>query len=249
MNIHHPEHRQVAHLNYLTSCSAPRHVERARGSEFNTKEESAEDLNPFPYLEHIEIIANVESQPQPPTLSMTELYSGTGSPLRDYMAGWWESNPQGCLESNVQYNPYYPLVTHEEYQYIQWGINKKGMKLYYDNMMKEENTAQHLGSLKNMNGFQQLMASMRDTQVVGECELHTLGDMRWNDNHTPPVKYCSRNIIKSMLWLLLQTHYSLHHIYAPQNWCIGDTPLKLLYTQIQTADWTWDTKVRRETQE
>jgi hypothetical protein len=168
MDIHHPEHLEVAHLNNQTWCSAPRRVQRAQGRAFNNKKDSVEDLNPFVYLETVEIIANVESQPQPPTLPTTPTYPTTGPSLHDYIAGQWERNTHSCLETNLQCNPYCPLVTHEELQHIQCGIKKKGMKSYNDNKMMEENTAQHFERLKNMSGFQQLVASMHDTQVATE---------------------------------------------------------------------------------
>jgi hypothetical protein len=73
-----------------------------------------------------------------------------------------------------------------------------GMKTYYDNMLKEGNTALHFRSFKNGDGVHKLMTSMPDDQALGEWELHTLEDMRWNDNHQRRIYYWSRDIIKTM---------------------------------------------------
>jgi hypothetical protein len=245
--LHHPKQLQVARQKIPTITRAPRRVELALCREFNAKKHSVEDLDAFPYLKHIDNIAYTESQPPPP-LSQTEIYPGASSPVIDYIAELWERDTQGCLETNLHINPYHPFATREEYKYIQCGIKKNGTKMYYDTMLMEEKTALRFPSFKNLDGVQKLVASMPDDQALGEWELNTLDDMRWNDNHQRPIKYWSGDIIKSMRWLMRHPAYAEHLIFAPQRCFNSDTPPKRLDTKMHTAEWWGGTKVSRDTQ-
>jgi hypothetical protein len=103
---------------------------------------------------------------------------------------------------------------HEEFKYIQCGMKVMGIKMYYDSMLKEENAAQGFPTIKNRYGFQKLMGLMPVDQAVGERELHTVEDMKCNENHHDPIKYWSREIIKGMRWLMWLAAYTKYIFWS-----------------------------------
>jgi len=118
IKLHHPERLQVARQKNQTFRSAPRCVEPTQHHESNAIKDSVEDLDKFPYLEHLENFADTESLPTPLPPSWTETYPGAGAPLSEYISVTQERDAQGWLETNLHSNPYYPFPPREEYKYL-----------------------------------------------------------------------------------------------------------------------------------
>jgi len=234
---HHPERLQVARQTFLMISSPPQHVEPPQHCEFNADQDSVEDLDKFPYLKHVDNIPDYQSQSRPPPLPWMEIYTEASTPLIDFIAEACECDTQACRETNLHNNPCYPSATHEEYKYIQCVIKKKGMKLYKGNILKGEHAALRFRSFKNSDSIQKPVAAMSVDHALWEWELHTLGDMRWNDNHRRPMQYWSLENIKSMRWLMWQPAYIEHFIYTAQCCFISHKPQMCLYAEMHTTDW------------
>jgi hypothetical protein len=177
----------------------------------------------------------------PPPQPWSEAYPNAGAPLVDYVPQKSECDAEGCLEDNLRENPYYPFASREEFNFVQCGIKKKGMKTYYDDVLKERNTGLHFPSFKNGDGVKKLVAAMPDDKALGEWERHTLLDMRWNSDHPQPIKYWGRDIIKAVRWLLRQPAYAEHLAYAPQQ--VFSSAGKRLYSEMNTGEWWWNEQV------
>jgi hypothetical protein len=204
-------------------------------------------LDGFPYIEHVENITESEYHSPPPPLLWTEIYPSTGATLVDYIVELWECDAQDYLETNLQNISYNAFAMCEGYKYTQRGIQRKGMNTYYDNMPKEDNTTVRFPFFTQGDGIQKLVTNMPDGQDIGEWELHTPEDMRWNENYQHSIKYCIQDIMKSIRCLMWQPAYTNHLNCAPQRCFNSDTPPKLLNIKMYTANWWWKTQVRRDT--
>jgi len=136
IKLRHPEQLQVEHQKNLTIHCTPRHVEPSHWREFKANQDSVKDLDAFRYLEHVENITDMLTQPPAPPLLRTEIYPGAGNPLSDYIAEPWERDTQGCIEAIIQKNPHDLFAMYEQSKYIRCGIKPKGKKQYYVNMRK-----------------------------------------------------------------------------------------------------------------
>jgi len=148
INLHNPEQFQVAHQKDRSIRNTPRGVEPARCREFNSNNDSVEAVDALRYIEHLENIADSEFQPLPQSLPQTETYSGASPSLSNCIAEPWKRDAQGCHATNPESNPYNIFATTEEKKYIQCRTQKKGMKTYYDNIRKEENTTLQFAGFK-----------------------------------------------------------------------------------------------------
>jgi len=74
IELQYPKNFQVEQHNNLTIRIAPQCLEPAQQGEFNTMRDSVEDLDGFPHLEHIEILADSEPQLPPQPLLRTAIY-------------------------------------------------------------------------------------------------------------------------------------------------------------------------------
>jgi len=81
IKLNHLEQLQVA--SHQTVCSARWRVEPALSREFNTQYYLVQELDAFPYIAHIENIADSESEPPLTSLPQTETYAGAGAQLSD----------------------------------------------------------------------------------------------------------------------------------------------------------------------
>ena len=120
---------------------APQCKEAAQHYVFHTNIDSVEGLDAFPYIKHVENVADSESQPPTPPVALPDKHPSASAPLEDNIAEPWEPDAQGCLEKKLQSNPYYLFAMGEKYNYIRCGIRKKQMKTYSDNVLKKGHTA------------------------------------------------------------------------------------------------------------
>jgi hypothetical protein len=93
-------------------------------------------------------------------LPWAEIYHGPGAPLINDIAEQWGRDTLDGLKRNLQVNPYYPFVTRQVDKSIQCRIKMRGMMMYYDKVLKEENTSLRFPRVKNDNRVPKLAASM-----------------------------------------------------------------------------------------
>lgn len=83
-------------------------------------------------------------------------------------------------------------------QIYPWRDDKNGMKMHHSSVQKEENNTLRFRSFKTIDDIQMLVARTPDNQALGQCELHTVVDVRRNGKYLRPIKYCSPGIVKRM---------------------------------------------------
>jgi hypothetical protein len=214
-------------------------LKSAPGSEFNTNNYHVTVQSAYPSREHLEFL--METQPEPILEARIEIFPNAGAPLVGYQPQPWECDEDGNLEENLMNDPYFPFTTREEYKFVKRGIKKKGMKTYYDNVLKEENTGLRFPSFRNGGGIQRLVASIRDGKGLGKWGFHTLPDMRWKNDHPEPITYWSRDIIQCSRLLLRQPAFVGNRTYAPER-CFNANGQQL-FSEMYTVDWWWETQV------
>ena len=245
IKLHYPEHLQVAWQKNLTICSTPRGVEPTQRHQFNANKDSVEDLDGFPYLKHIESITDSEAK-SPPPLPQREIYPGVDSPLIDYIAEPREHDTQGCLQTNLQNNPTTHLRRMESTNISSVESRRRASIRTMTTCWRKKTPLWVSQASKTGMASRSFWLACQMIRPARSGNF-TLSRMRWNDNHQRPINYWSRDIIKSMRWLMWQTAYAEHLIFAPQRYLDSDMPPKRLYTEIHTANWWWETQVRRDT--
>jgi hypothetical protein len=89
-----------------------------------------------------------------------ETFHSPDATLVDYNGEPRKHHAQGCLVTDIQSNPYYQFAMHEEYNDIKCGIKNKGMKMYYNRVLKEGNHVQRFPNCKNRVCIQKLVVSL-----------------------------------------------------------------------------------------
>jgi hypothetical protein len=132
-----------------------------------------QNLDAVLYINLVESIADSTSHSLPLSLPPLAIYPGCGALLIDYIVEPLTRNSQGCHETNLSINSYYTFATFQEYKYALCGINKTGMKTYYDNILKEEYSDQGFPCIRTESASKcsWLALQLMGILVSGNCTL------------------------------------------------------------------------------